>query len=141
LLTRNVVGIATGYQLDDRGLGVRVQVGSRIFTSPYRPDLLWADATYYPLGTEALAPGVKRQEREADHSYPTSAEIKKTTHTKSSIISRTGTQNSVALVRERTTSIPTELKPLVDEVSANFLRIDEVSYPAQWIPKAVTSNF
>jgi hypothetical protein len=35
------VGIATGYGLDDRGGGVRVPVGSRIFTSPYRPDRLW----------------------------------------------------------------------------------------------------
>jgi hypothetical protein len=33
-----VVGIATGYGLDDRGVGVRVQVGSRIFSSPQRPD-------------------------------------------------------------------------------------------------------
>jgi hypothetical protein len=34
-------GIATGYGLDDRGVGVRVPVGSRIFTSPRRPDRLW----------------------------------------------------------------------------------------------------
>jgi hypothetical protein len=32
------VGIATGYGLDDRGVGVRVPVGSRIFSSPRRPD-------------------------------------------------------------------------------------------------------
>jgi hypothetical protein len=35
------VGIATGYGLDDRGVGVRVPVGSRIFCSPLRPDRLW----------------------------------------------------------------------------------------------------
>jgi hypothetical protein len=35
------VGIATGYGLDDRGVGVRVQVGSRIFCSPRRTDRLW----------------------------------------------------------------------------------------------------
>jgi hypothetical protein len=36
------VGIATGYGLDERGgAGVRVPVGSKIFTSPYRPDRLW----------------------------------------------------------------------------------------------------
>jgi hypothetical protein len=35
------VGIATGYRLDDRGIWVRVPVGSRMFTSPYRPELLW----------------------------------------------------------------------------------------------------
>jgi hypothetical protein len=35
------VGIATGYGVDDRGVGVRVPVGSRIFSSPSRPDRLW----------------------------------------------------------------------------------------------------
>jgi hypothetical protein len=34
------VGIVTGYWLDDRGFGVRVPVGSRIFTSPRSPDRL-----------------------------------------------------------------------------------------------------
>jgi hypothetical protein len=36
----SVVGIATSYGLDDRGVGVRVPVGSRIFTSLNRPDWL-----------------------------------------------------------------------------------------------------
>jgi glutamine synthetase len=36
----SVVGIATSYGLDDRGVGVRVPVGSRILTSPNRPDWL-----------------------------------------------------------------------------------------------------
>jgi hypothetical protein len=36
----SVVGIATSYGLDDRGVRVRVPVGSRIFTSPDRPDRL-----------------------------------------------------------------------------------------------------
>jgi hypothetical protein len=31
----------TGYGLDDRGIGVRVVVGARIFSSPRRPDRLW----------------------------------------------------------------------------------------------------
>jgi hypothetical protein len=35
------VGIATGYGLDDRRVEVRVPVGSRIFSSPRRPDRLW----------------------------------------------------------------------------------------------------
>jgi hypothetical protein len=35
------VGIATGYGLDDRGVGVRVPVWSRIFSSPRYPDWLW----------------------------------------------------------------------------------------------------
>jgi hypothetical protein len=37
----SVVGIATSYGLDDRGIGVRVPVGSRIFFSPRPPDRLW----------------------------------------------------------------------------------------------------
>jgi hypothetical protein len=37
----SLVGIAIGYGLDDRGVGVRVPVGSRIFSSPRRPDRLW----------------------------------------------------------------------------------------------------
>jgi hypothetical protein len=37
----SAVGIATGYGLDDKGVGVRVPVGARFFISPYRPDWLW----------------------------------------------------------------------------------------------------
>jgi hypothetical protein len=37
----NAVGIATGYGLDDRGIGVRVLVGSRTFFFPQRPNRLW----------------------------------------------------------------------------------------------------
>jgi hypothetical protein len=37
----SVVGIATGYGLDDWGIGVWEPVGSRIFSSPRRPDRLW----------------------------------------------------------------------------------------------------
>jgi hypothetical protein len=68
----SVVGIATGYGLDDRGVGVRVPVRSRIFSSPQRP-------TQPPIQwvPKALSPGVKRQGREADRSPPTSAEVKK----------------------------------------------------------------
>jgi hypothetical protein len=36
-----MVGIETGYGLDDRGVEVRVAVGSIIFSSPRRPDWLW----------------------------------------------------------------------------------------------------
>jgi hypothetical protein len=36
----NAVGIATGYWLDDRRVGVRVPVESRISSSPRRPDRL-----------------------------------------------------------------------------------------------------
>jgi hypothetical protein len=37
----SAVGRETGYGLDDRGVGVRVPVVSRILTFPYRPDRLW----------------------------------------------------------------------------------------------------
>jgi hypothetical protein len=37
----SAVGIATSYGLDERGVGVRVPVGARIFSSPRRPDRLW----------------------------------------------------------------------------------------------------
>jgi hypothetical protein len=36
----SIVGTATGYGLDDGGVGVRVPVGSTIFSSPDRPDWL-----------------------------------------------------------------------------------------------------
>jgi hypothetical protein len=55
----SVDGIATGYGLDDREVGVPVPVESRIFSSPIH----WV-------------PGVKRARREADHSPPASAEVK-----------------------------------------------------------------
>jgi hypothetical protein len=44
-----VFGIATGYGLDDREVGVRVPVGSRIFSSSSRPDQLWVHRKY-PMG-------------------------------------------------------------------------------------------
>jgi hypothetical protein len=74
----SAVGIVTSYGLDDWGLGVRVPAGWRIFSSPNRPDRLWG-----PLQTPVQwVPGVvslsvKRQGREADHSPPASAEVKK----------------------------------------------------------------
>jgi hypothetical protein len=70
------VGIATGYGLDDRGVGVRVPVGSGIFSTSSRPAL---GPTQPPIQwvAGALSPGVKRPRCEADHSPPTSAEVKK----------------------------------------------------------------
>jgi hypothetical protein len=36
------VSIVTGNRLDNQGAaGVRIPVGSEVFTSPYRPDRLW----------------------------------------------------------------------------------------------------
>jgi hypothetical protein len=34
----SIVGIVTGYRLDDQVLGVRVPIGSKIFSSPSHPD-------------------------------------------------------------------------------------------------------
>jgi hypothetical protein len=73
-----VVGIATGYGLDDRGFGVRVPVGSRMFSSPRRPDRPWSPPNILSNRYRgALSPWVKRQVCEAGHSPPTSAEAKK----------------------------------------------------------------
>jgi hypothetical protein len=73
------VGTATGYTLEDGGVGVRVPVGARFFSSPCRPDRFWGQPNppiqWVP---SALSAGVKRPGREADHSPPTSAEVKNT---------------------------------------------------------------
>jgi hypothetical protein len=74
----SVVGIETAYGLDDRGVGVRVPVGPRIFffSTSSRPAL----GSTQPLiqwVPGALSTGVKRQGREADHSPPASDEVKK----------------------------------------------------------------
>jgi hypothetical protein len=72
------VGIATGYGLGDRGVGVlspdRVKnflsfTSSRPALGPTQTPVQWV--------TGALTPGVKRPGREADHSPPTSTEVKK----------------------------------------------------------------
>jgi hypothetical protein len=53
----SAVGIAIGYGLDDRRVGVPDPVGSRIFSSPRRPDQLWGHSTSDPMGTEGFFPG------------------------------------------------------------------------------------
>jgi hypothetical protein len=76
--SRDAVGIATGYGLYDPGVGVRDPEGSRIFSSPQRPDRLWGSPSLISNGYwGGLSPGVKRQWREAENSLPTSAEVKK----------------------------------------------------------------
>jgi hypothetical protein len=74
----SAVGIATGYGLDGRGVGVRVPVGSIIFFFHVVQTGSGTHPASYPMGTGVIFPGVKRSVREADHSAPTSAEIKKT---------------------------------------------------------------
>jgi hypothetical protein len=73
----SAIGIATGYGLDGRGVEVRVPVEERFFSSPRRPDRLWSPPSLLSSGYRELFPwGLKRPGREADHSLPTSAEIK-----------------------------------------------------------------
>jgi hypothetical protein len=64
----SIVGRTTGYGLDNREVGVRVLVGSRIFSSPQHPDWLWAHPASYPMGTKGSFLRVKQQGRESDHS-------------------------------------------------------------------------
>jgi hypothetical protein len=74
LQLNQVNGIATGYGLDDQfdsrwrhefSLLHIVQTGSGVHPTSYKN------------GYRGFFPGVKRQGREADHSPPTSAEVKK----------------------------------------------------------------
>jgi hypothetical protein len=55
----SAVGIATGYGLDDWEFGVRVPVGSRIFTSPCRPDRFCGPPNLLYNGYRDLFPGGK----------------------------------------------------------------------------------
>jgi hypothetical protein len=55
----SVVGIATGYGLDDRGVVVRVPVESRIFSSPHRPDRLWGPPILLSNGYPGSYPEAK----------------------------------------------------------------------------------
>jgi hypothetical protein len=48
--------IATSYRLDDRGVGVRVPVGSRIFSSPRHPVRLWGPPSVLANGYRAFFP-------------------------------------------------------------------------------------
>jgi hypothetical protein len=73
----SAVDIATGCGLDDQGFGIRVPMGQEVSLlhvfqtlGSIEPPIEWV------LG--ALSQGVKRPGRGADHSPPTSAEIKKT---------------------------------------------------------------
>jgi hypothetical protein len=70
------VGIAAGCTLDDREVGVRVLVGSRIISTSSGLALMSTQPpTQWVPG--AFSPGVKRSAREADYSPPSSDEVKK----------------------------------------------------------------
>jgi hypothetical protein len=72
----SVVGIATGYELDDRGVGVRVPVGQEFSVHSVQTGS-GAHLASYPMGTGDSFPGGKAAGHEADHSPPTSSEVKK----------------------------------------------------------------
>jgi hypothetical protein len=64
LTQRGIVGIATGYGLDDRGSEFESRCGQEL-------------SLLHVVVPGALSPGVKRPGREVDHSPPASAEVKK----------------------------------------------------------------
>jgi hypothetical protein len=63
-----VVGIETGYELDDREVCVWIPVVSRIFHSPRCPERLWVHPASYKMGTGAVSSfRVNRPGHEADY--------------------------------------------------------------------------
>jgi hypothetical protein len=62
----SAAGIATGYGLDDRGVGVRVLVGSRIFYSHFVESDPGVHPTFYPMDTGGFFPGGKEEGHEAE---------------------------------------------------------------------------
>jgi hypothetical protein len=74
----SAVGIATGNGLDGGGVGIRVLVGVRLFSSPCLPDGSCGPPSLLPKGyLRALSSGVQPG-RETDHSPPTRAGVKNT---------------------------------------------------------------
>jgi hypothetical protein len=71
------VGIALGYGLDDRGFRVRFPAEAGKFSlHPRVQNGSGAHPASYPMDTRGSFPGVKRPGREADHSPPSSADVK-----------------------------------------------------------------
>jgi hypothetical protein len=65
------------YGLDDRGSRVRFSAGAGNFSFHHRvQNGSGAHPVSYPMSTTDLSLGVKRTGREADHSPPSSAEVK-----------------------------------------------------------------
>jgi hypothetical protein len=66
-----------GYGLDDRGSRVRFPAGAGKFSLHHRvQNGSVAHSASYPMGSGALSLRVKRPGREADHSPPSSADVK-----------------------------------------------------------------
>jgi hypothetical protein len=71
------VGRALGYRLDDRDSRVRFLAGAGNFSLHHRVrNSSGAHPASYPMGTRGSSLAVKRRGREADHSPPSSAEVK-----------------------------------------------------------------
>jgi hypothetical protein len=68
-------GIALSYGSDDQGFQSRQGLGIFLFTTASSPDL-WPTQPLIRWESDNLSLGVKRPEREADHSPPSSAEVK-----------------------------------------------------------------
>jgi hypothetical protein len=73
----SIVRIATSYGLNDRGVGVRVPLGSRIFSSSRRPDRLWGPPNLLSVGYGGLLPGGQSNQGVKLTTPPASAEVKK----------------------------------------------------------------
>jgi hypothetical protein len=65
-----------GYGLDDQGSRVRFPAGAENFSLRRVRNGSGAHPVSYPMCTRCFFPGVKRREREADHSPPSSNEVK-----------------------------------------------------------------
>jgi hypothetical protein len=71
------VGIEMGYGLDDRGSRVRLPAGPGNFSLHHSVQNGFGDhLASYPMGITGFLLGIKRPERESDHSPPSSAEAK-----------------------------------------------------------------
>jgi hypothetical protein len=74
-LTSLLGGIALGYVLNDRGFQSLQGLGIFLFITSSRP-ALWSTQPPIQWVTGALSLGIKRPGREADHSPPSSSEVK-----------------------------------------------------------------
>jgi hypothetical protein len=71
------ITLALGYGLDDRGSRIRFPAGSGNFSLHHRVQKCSGVHTpSCPMDTRGSFPGLKRPGREADHSPPSSAEVK-----------------------------------------------------------------
>jgi hypothetical protein len=70
----SIGSVATAYGMDNRGVGVKnfhFSISSRPVLASTQPPMQWVPGLFF-------FPGIKQQGCEAEHSPPTSAEVKKT---------------------------------------------------------------